>query len=85
MSSHGNNLETLDLRGQQCPYPFVHTRLTLEDMPPGSMLRIIVDNKHSSVNVPKSLDAWGQQVCQVQQCDGDLWEIIVRKKTDEQS
>ena len=33
----------LDIRGEVCPYTFVKTRLALEEMQPGQVLRVLVD------------------------------------------
>ncbi len=70
----------LDIRGDVCPFTFVKSKLVLEDMQVGQVLRVIVDYKPSAENVPKSMREEGQEVLAVNQLNGNEWEIIVRKK-----
>jgi tRNA 2-thiouridine synthesizing protein A len=75
--------ETLDLRGEVCPYTFVRTKLKLEAMAPGSRLCIVVDHEPATRNVPRSARDWGQQVQPVEQLEPGVWKISVIKQTDE--
>ncbi|RMH79500.1 MAG: sulfurtransferase TusA family protein [Acidobacteria bacterium] len=70
----------LDIRGDVCPFTFVKSKLVLEQMQVGEVLRVIVDYKPSAENVPKSMKEEGQEVIAVNQIDDNLWEIIVRKR-----
>ena len=45
----------LNLRGEVCPYTFVKSKLALEVMQTGQVLRVIVDNDESAGNVPRSM------------------------------
>ncbi len=69
----------LDLRGEVCPYTFVKSKLALEDMASGQVLRVIVDYPPAVENVPRSLSMQGDQVLRVQMINDADWEIIVRK------
>ncbi len=69
----------LDLKGEVCPFTFVKSKLILEQMEPGQILRIILDYKPSVENVPKSMREEGQEVLEVKQIGENLWEVIVRK------
>ena len=42
--------ETFDLKGEICPYTFVKSKLMLEMMESGQILRVIVDNDESATN-----------------------------------
>ncbi|MFN3476252.1 MAG: sulfurtransferase TusA family protein, partial [Candidatus Methylomirabilales bacterium] len=66
------------LRGEVCPYTFVKSKLALEELTSGQILRIIVDNDESGENVPRSLANEGHQVLEVQK-RGREWVIVVRK------
>jgi TusA-related sulfurtransferase len=70
----------LDIRGDVCPFTFVKSKLVLEQMEEGQVLRVIVDYKPSAENVPKSMREEGQEVLAVNQIGENTWEIIVRKK-----
>ncbi len=69
----------LDLRGEVCPYTFVKSRITLEEMQIGQVLKITVDNATAVENVPHSLKLAGQQVLAVRQQAPSAWSIFVRK------
>lgn len=69
----------LDIRGDVCPFTFVKSKLMLEQMQVGQILRVIVDYKPSAENVPKSMKEEGQEVLAVNQIGEREWEIIVRK------
>jgi TusA-related sulfurtransferase len=72
--------EELNLHGEVCPYTFVKSKLALEDMQPGQILRVIVDNPESAENVPRSLTNEGNEVLSVGQAGGGSWSILVRKR-----
>ncbi|WP_456464492.1 sulfurtransferase TusA family protein [Persephonella sp.] len=69
----------LDLKGEVCPFTFVKSKLILEQMKPGQILRILLDYKPSVENVPKSMREEGQEVLEVKQIGENLWEVVVRK------
>ncbi len=69
----------LDLKGEICPFTFVKSKLILEQMQPGEVLRVILDYQPSAENVPKSMREEGQEVLEVKQIGENLWEVIVRK------
>ena len=69
----------LDIRGDVCPFTFVKSKLVLEQMEKGEILRVIVDYRPSAENVPKSMREEGQEVLAVNQIGSSEWEIIVRK------
>ena len=72
--------EELNLRGEVCPYTFVKSKLALEDLEPGRILRVIVDNPESAENVPRSLTNEGNEVLGVDPMEGETWSILVRKR-----
>lgn len=72
--------EELNLRGEICPYTFVKSKLALEDLAPGQVLRVIVDNPESAENVPRSLTNEGNEVLGVGPIGGEAWSILVRKR-----
>ena len=76
--------ETLDLRGEVCPFTFVRVKLRLEELAPGARLRVLVDHEPATRNVPRSLSEWGQKVRSVTP-DGDTggWVIEVEKAAAE--
>lgn len=71
--------QELNLRGEVCPYTFVKSKLALEELESGQILRIIVDNDESGENVPRSLANEGHQILEVQKLSRAEWAIVVRK------
>lgn len=69
----------LDLKGEVCPFTFVKSKLIMEQMGKGQVLRVILDYKPSVENVPKSMEMEGQEVIAVNQIGENLWEVLVRK------
>ncbi|MGB9767046.1 MAG: sulfurtransferase TusA family protein [Sulfurihydrogenibium sp.] len=69
----------LDLKGEVCPFTFVKSKLIIEQMEKGQVLRIILDYQPSVENVPKSMEMEGQEVLAVNQIGDKLWEVVVRK------
>ncbi len=71
--------QELDIRGITCPITFVKSKLKLETMVPGQVLRILIDYQPSAVNVPRSLESEGHEVLSLTEADGPLWTLTVRK------
>ena len=69
----------LDIRGEVCPFTFVKSKLLLEQMEKGQVLRVIIDYPPSAESVPKSMREEGQEVLAVNKIGEREWEIIVRK------
>ncbi|HSF33980.1 MAG TPA: sulfurtransferase TusA family protein [Candidatus Tectomicrobia bacterium] len=69
----------LNLQGEVCPYTFVKSKLALEIMRSGQVLRVIVDNDESAANVPRSMQNEGHNVLEVTKLSGKEWQIVVRK------
>ncbi len=82
MPETGKNVDIdrdLDLKGEVCPYTFVKSKLALEQMDTGQVLRITVDNSESASNVPRSLELEGHEVIEVEQVSPSVWDIVVKK------
>jgi TusA-related sulfurtransferase len=69
----------LDIRGVVCPITFVKTKLALEKMAPGEVIRVVVDAASAAENVPRSLDREGHTVLSVTEAGAGTWEIVARK------
>ena len=69
----------LNIKGEVCPYTFVKTKLVLETMDLGQVLRVIVDHVPATENIPKSLKGEGNEVLEVSRINDTDWQIISRK------
>ncbi|MDO8673258.1 MAG: sulfurtransferase TusA family protein [Dehalococcoidia bacterium] len=71
--------EELCLKGDVCPYTFVKSKLALEEMETGQVLKVVVDHIPAVDNVPRSLAAEGHEVLDVSKVNATDWQIVVRK------
>ncbi len=69
----------LDIRGEGCPYTFLRSKLALETLAVGQLLRVVVGDETSARDVPRSLSAAGHSVLAVEPLAPRLWAILVRK------
>lgn len=74
--------KTLDLRGEVCPYTFIRSKLALEGMAIGEVLKSIVDFEPSTRNIPRSMEGEGQEILAVEEVAPHVWEIYVRKREE---
>lgn len=70
----------IDLRGEVCPYTFVKSKLALEEMDIGEVLRVRIDYPMAAENVPRSMENEGQEVLEVKEADKTEWELLLKKK-----
>lgn len=74
-----DTIRTLALRGIQCPHAFVRAKLVLETLEVGELLRVIVDNALSKVDLPRSAKQHGYTVLDVEAIEPGTWAITLRK------
>ena len=71
--------QEIDLKGEVCPYTFVKSKLAIEELESGQVLRVILDHLPAVDNVPRSLSGEGHEVLEVAQGNGTDWTVTVRK------
>ena len=71
--------QILDIRGEACPYTYVKTRLVLEDMQAGQVLRVLVDYEPATRSVPRSVQLHGDAVLGIETLGAGEWAILVKK------
>lgn len=69
----------IDLKGEVCPYTFVKSKLAIEEMAPGQVLRVIVDHEPATKNVPRSMENEGNEILEVGRLNDSAWHIVIRK------
>lgn len=72
--------DTLDIRGEVCPFTFVRTKLALEALPIGARLRVIVDHEPALRNIPRSAKEWGQEIAGTEALPDGTWAIELVKR-----
>ena len=70
----------IDVKDEFCPYPYLRSKLTLEEMDIGQTLRILVNTASSIRDVPRSFEEAGQKIIRTQQLNETDWEILVQKQ-----
>jgi tRNA 2-thiouridine synthesizing protein A len=68
----------LDLKGVPCPLNFVRTKLALEEMGPGSVLEVLLDDGEPITNVTASVKEEGHQILRAEETAGH-WRLVVKK------
>ena len=70
--------QTLDVRGECCPYPLILTKKRVEQLKSGEILQIIADDHVA----PQNIDAWakksGNKLLAVRQ-EGKIFTIFVQR------
>lgn len=82
MSEHENIIDVngeLNIKGEICPFTFVRSKLALEKMTKGEILRVIVDYEPAIRNVPRSMEEQGHKVLSINKINATDYEIIVEK------
>lgn len=72
----------LDLRGVHCPYNYVKTKLKLEEMKPGQILSVIIDDGEPIRNVPRSATDEGHKVLQIEKMD-TAYRVLIERSHQE--
>ncbi len=70
--------DTLDVRGECCPYPLILSKKRVEKMKSGEILEITADDPVA----PQNIDSWakksGNKLLAVKQ-DGNIFHIYVQR------
>lgn len=69
---------SIDLRGNPCPLNWVKAKLRLEEMRPGMLLEVIVDDGRPAENVPRSAELEGHKVLQATTL-GDRVSLLIER------
>lgn len=72
----------IDISGLVCPLTFVKSKLAIEDMEVGQVLRIVLDYEEAARNIPRSMEEHGQKVLRVQKTSEREWALLIRKEKD---
>ena len=74
-----NTRNTLDLKGEVCPYTFVKSKLMIEQLNHGDVLEVLVDYQPAASNIPRSMEMEGHEVVEVEALGPTDWKVVVRK------
>ena len=71
--------KSMDLRGTPCPLNWVKTKLRLEEMQPGMVLEVMVDEGGPARNVPRTVQAEGHVIVDIQRLPDGVRIVIERR------
>jgi TusA-related sulfurtransferase len=80
MSSEVKPTQSLDVRGEVCPYPDVMTQRKVKSMKPGEILEVLVDYPLSAERIPESVKKMGHEVLKVDKTGTSEWKILIKIK-----
>jgi TusA-related sulfurtransferase len=70
---------TIDITREICPMTFVRTRLALDGMQPGQVLRVDLRGDEPRQNVPRAAEALGHAIIAEQTSDFGVTSLLIRK------
>ena len=72
--------DTLDCRGEVCPYPDVKSKRKAKKMSSGEVLKILIDYPLSAERIPETMKSMGHDILSVDKTANSEWEIVVKIK-----
>ena len=71
--------ETLDLRGEICPYPLFESKKALEALPKGTRLIVLIDYPLALDNVTRWAENAGHTGGEVDTVGASEWRIVLER------
>ncbi|MEX2541417.1 MAG: sulfurtransferase TusA family protein [Trueperaceae bacterium] len=71
--------ETLDVRGEICPYPLFEARKKLEALASGSRLEVLIDYPLALDNITRWAESAGHEVLEVVEVGSSEWRIVIAR------
>lgn len=68
--------ETLDVTGMACPMPVVKTKLAINKLATGDVLRVIATDRGSLKDIPAWAEATGNKVLSVDESGGEIVFLV---------
>ncbi len=70
----------LDITKEHCPMTFVKTKVELSKISGGDILEVSLLKGEPLENVPKSAEEQGHEILKIAQVEGDVYQVIIRKR-----
>lgn len=70
--------ETLDVTGLACPMPVVKTRLAIDKLASGDVLRVLATDRGALKDIPAWAEATGNKILSID--DSDSIEFLIEKR-----
>lgn len=72
--------DTLDVRGEVCPYPDVKSKRKIKKMKSGEVLEILLDYPLSADRIPETMKSMGHEVLSIDKIGDSEWKILIKIK-----
>lgn len=79
MKDETEEVRTLDVRGEICPYPVVKTRQAMEELGPGGQLEVLLDYPLALEEIPNWAEDAGHEVLSVEETGNSEWRIRLKE------
>jgi len=76
--SNESTKKTIDMRGLFCPEPVFRTKIEMERMGVGEVLKVIADDPASEEDITRWVNRTGHQLLSIEKKDKDL-EFSIKK------
>ncbi|MFN4336662.1 MAG: sulfurtransferase TusA family protein [Candidatus Nitrosocaldus sp.] len=73
------NVKTIDVRGLFCPEPVFRTKIAMERLSVGSMLKVIADDPDAEEDIKRWVQRTGHELINLSK-DGNNLIFLIRKK-----
>lgn len=70
--------DTLDVTGLACPMPVVKTRLAIDKLASGEVLRVLATDRGALKDIPAWAEATGNKILSID--ESDVLEFLVEKR-----
>jgi tRNA 2-thiouridine synthesizing protein A len=70
--------KTIDVRGLFCPEPVFRTKIEIEKLASGDVLRVLADDPESEEDISRWISRTGHQLLSINKTQNDL-EFIIKK------
>ncbi len=70
--------ESIDLRGEVCPYPDVKSKRKAKKMKSGEVLEILIDYPLSAERIPETMKKMGHEVISLDKTGDTEWKVLVQ-------
>lgn len=71
--------DTVDITDVNCPVTFVKTKVALEELDEGQILKVHLNDGESVQNVPRSVKEEGHEVLRLDDNGDGTFELFIRK------
>lgn len=78
MSASSNATKSIDVRGLYCPEPVFRTKMEIERLSIGDVLKIVADDPESEEDISRWVKRNGHELLAINKTDKDL-EFVIKK------